>query len=267
MGVYAVGEFLERAEKLMDAGDQVSLRYACLELRLSLEKIVYQKLAQLKDKIPPAVYRTWQPQKALKLLLSFEPRADQDNTIDIRQNNADGTPAGDWIHLGEYRMFSAKRLNTLYNKVGKYLHTPSLKEHDTLQPLTHAMISDVLEEIKRVAEATIVVSVNSINNVECKFCRHPVYVSKSQIDSGSIVECYNQKCEAKYAVKRVDNEQFEIRSHTLCTFVCKACGNESSLDLPEHGAIKQCVSCEQPHVFLMRCYEWKGEAGNEDQTA
>lgn len=123
MGVYAVDDFLKRAEKLMHAGDHVSLRYACLELRLCLEKIVYQKLAQLKDTIPPDVYRAWQPQKALKLLLSFEPGADQDNTLEIRNSNADGTPTGDWIHLGEYRMFTANRLNKLYNKVGKYLHT------------------------------------------------------------------------------------------------------------------------------------------------
>lgn len=118
--VFNVKEHLERARALLEAGDEASVRYACLEMRFAIEKIVYRKLSKLTEKIPPAIYRTWQPNKAMKLLLNFEPQADQNVKVAVSSVAEDGSPAGDWSDLGEARAFKLQWLNKYNNKLGGY---------------------------------------------------------------------------------------------------------------------------------------------------
>jgi hypothetical protein len=59
MGIYGVEDYLARAKAYIEAGDENALRHACLELRFSLESIVYQLLRKIGDKLPRSVYKSW----------------------------------------------------------------------------------------------------------------------------------------------------------------------------------------------------------------
>uniref|UniRef100_B1JC02 Uncharacterized protein n=1 Tax=Pseudomonas putida (strain W619) TaxID=390235 RepID=B1JC02_PSEPW len=225
------------------------MRHACLELRFCLERIVYQKLGQIGDKLPLAVYRTWQPPKALKLLLSFEPRADQDVSISICKNTADGKPSGDWLDLGDYKMFSVKWLNKHYNKLGKFLHETSLPENDNPPELKVSMIEAIVDEIERVATANVIVTMNSITVVQCSLCDGDMYVSSSQIEDDAEVECYKDECRARHHIKKLEGNAFTLERAGLYSVPCKGCGQHLPMETIEHGEVKACVACGLEHFF------------------
>lgn len=248
MSIYGVEEYLARAKTFIAAGDENSLRHACLELRFCLESIVYQRLRKIGDKLPRSVYKSWQPQKALKLLLSFEPRADQDVTLDICIDTVDGKPSGDWKRIGDYKMFSVKWLNKSYNKLGKFLHLTSLAEEETPPQINPVDLQEIYDEIERVSSASLVLTMNSITVVTCAVCGTDMYVSHSQIEEGSVVECYKESCGAKHNLVKIDEDRFTANRIGFKTVPCKACGEDFSIESVEHGALKDCWSCGQSHI-------------------
>lgn len=255
MSIYGVGEYLERAKGFIALGDENSLRHACLELRFCLESIVYQKLGQVGDQLPLSVYQTWQPPKALKLLLSFEPRADQDASISVCLNTSDGKPSGDWLDLGDYKMFSVKWLNKHYNKLGKFLHKTSLPETDCAPELKVSMIEEIVSEIERVASANLVMTINSITVVNCTLCNADMYASSSQIEDEAEVECYQDACRARHQIKKLQGDTFTLERAGLYSVPCRGCGQRLPMETIKHGEVKACVACGLEHFF-----RWSYEA-------
>ena len=79
-----VKDHLEQALKIIDSGDATRRCFAALELRLAIEKHVYEKLAHFaKRHSEKLLYEKWQPNKALKLLCQLEPHADQSYSMSM----------------------------------------------------------------------------------------------------------------------------------------------------------------------------------------
>ncbi|MCK1794095.1 hypothetical protein [Pseudomonas violetae] len=248
MGIYRVEEFLARAKAFIAVGDENSLRHACLELRFCLESIVYRKLADVGDQLPLAVYKTWQPPKALKLLLSFEPRADQDVSISVCLNTADGKPIGEWLDLGDYRMFSVSWLNKNYSKLGRFLHMTTLPEYEAPPELTASMIEEIVNEIERVASADLVMSMNSVTAVPCTVCQSDMYASHAQIEAEAAIECYQEKCKARHHIRK-DGDGFTVDRTGLFSVPCRKCEQRLPLESIKHDEVKECVACGHKHMF------------------
>lgn len=269
MSIYNIEDYLKRAKEFIAEGTDIALRHACLELRFSIESIVYQKLQKIGDKLPRSIYKTWQPQKALKLLNSFEPRSDQDVTLDICQPNADGSPSGEWQRIGNYKMFSAKWLNKSYNKLGKFLHLTALNETENPPRIRVNDLTEILNEIERVSTADLVLTVNSITTVSCTLCDADMYVSESQIENQATVECYNDACGAKHNLTKIDEEQFTTNRINHVSVPCKKCGSKFAIDDKSHGDIKACWNCGHEHIIGIGYASWpttvKSEKEIQDQ--
>lgn len=115
-------EALARAESLVQAHGTPELRYACLEIRLCLEAIAYEKLATYSARIPPSTYRTWQPPQLLRQIERLEPRSTEDFVLRVKREASADRAEGSWRSLGTHRTIRPRRLRKLYNKVGHYLH-------------------------------------------------------------------------------------------------------------------------------------------------
>lgn len=249
MSIYGVEDQLNRARAFIEAGDESSLRHACLELRFCIEMIVYKKLSQVGPALPRSIYRTWQPPKAMKLLLSFEPRADRDAVISMCLDTVEGKPSGEWLRIGDYKMFTAKTLSKQYNKLGKFLHMTALAEAGSPPEITVETILPVLQEIERVASASTVMSMNSIQAYPCSLCRADMYVSEAQIKAQAEVECYQDNCQARHVITLHDDDSFDIDRRELRSVPCLECGQRMALETIEHDEVKTCVSCGQLHSF------------------
>lgn len=252
MSIYSVDEYISRAKGYVEAGDENALRHACLELRFCIESIVYQKLSKVGKVLPRSVYKTWQPPQALKRLLSFEPRADKDAKLSFCLPTTDGSPSGEWLPLGDYKMFPVKWLKENYNRLGKFLHVPSLQEAESPAKITAEMLQKIIDEVGRVASSNLVISANSVAVEPCTICQSDMYYSQTQVDAGADIECYNDKCAAKHSIVKV-GDKFRIERAGRFSMPCKRCCKRMAIEDIEHGDHKACWSCGQLHVFGWCC--------------
>ncbi|PKH24205.1 hypothetical protein BI292_13655 [Pseudomonas sp. 43NM1] len=243
MGIYDVDDYLDRAKVFIAAGDENSLRHACLELRLCVERIVYTKLGQIGDKLPPSIFRKWQAPQAVKMLLSFEPKADQDLAMELKAG--DGIP----FHIGEYKMFSSRWLSTNYNRLGNFLHATALVDADKPSKLTPANVQIIFDEIERVASSNMLMSMNTIDTFPCDVCGSDMYASKSQIEANATVECPKQSCGNKHLVRYKDEDNYTIEPSNMDIVACMKCGSPMALNHLEQNDRKACWNCNQLHHF------------------
>lgn len=110
------------------------LQYAALELRQCVESIIYEKLRVYKKYVPGVVFEKWQPQHASKMLLQFEPGADESFRMAIREEHEDGVASETPVYVGEYRSLSLSWLEKNYNKLGSYLHVPHTRRPEGRSP-------------------------------------------------------------------------------------------------------------------------------------
>lgn len=118
---------LGRAKAQLDLNDDQAVRYAALELRLTLEAIVYDRLQDYRRDVPPDVYDTWQPPKVLRFLLEIDPRADQPRTVTVTRR---GEPSEREVAATAFfeKPIDQATLRANYDALGSYLHMPTLKQ-------------------------------------------------------------------------------------------------------------------------------------------
>ncbi|MBX9945825.1 MAG: hypothetical protein K2Y40_17210, partial [Reyranella sp.] len=92
---------LDRAKLLLAAGDEQSIRYACLELRLAIEYIVLDLFRRHLDESPEDVAWKWTPRQVIAELLEIDPLVDRSSTISIGEEATPGVPASQMRILGE----------------------------------------------------------------------------------------------------------------------------------------------------------------------
>jgi hypothetical protein len=89
-----------------------------------MEAITYEKLNAYSSYVPAEVFNKWQPNHALKMLLQFEPHADEEFSLCVSPELETGKPTGNWTNIGEHRTFKLSWLTKNYNRLGSYLHMP-----------------------------------------------------------------------------------------------------------------------------------------------
>jgi len=119
---------LDRAKNELSHNDIHRLRYAALELRMSLEAIIYERSSNYLDELPSQSFSVWQPRKLLKILLEIDPHADKSSTISIGIEEEYGKPAKEMTLLGTDRVLSLSEIKKYYDKLGSYLHTESIDQ-------------------------------------------------------------------------------------------------------------------------------------------
>lgn len=100
-------QHLERCSRLIGEDNPETYRYACLELRMSIEAITYGLVAAYRPELSLSILRKWQPSKLMNELKNIDSYVENAPTISIQDPTT-----GNWEALfeKEYRL-SAKWLN------------------------------------------------------------------------------------------------------------------------------------------------------------
>ncbi|PBB92130.1 hypothetical protein CK215_14490 [Mesorhizobium sp. WSM3864] len=123
---HAAREHFVKAEALLATGDDEVIRYAALELRLTIESLCYGLLVAYRNEIPKSGLRHWTPKQVLDELLQADPRATSD--VAIRSARQDAGPPR-FKSLGTERRFSVKWANKNHNALSRgALHVPSVQQ-------------------------------------------------------------------------------------------------------------------------------------------
>lgn len=153
------------------------LRYACLELRFAIEAITYEKLYAHTNYVPAKIFEKWQPNHALKILLQFEPDADENVSLFISPESAPGKSTGNWSHLGEHRTFKLSCLNKHYNKLGSYLHvrrkTEAASAEDEARIKLRAVLPNIVAELEPIVSCDLkALTLATRVQFKCQVCGH-----------------------------------------------------------------------------------------------
>ena len=203
---------LKRYEEELGNGDDERLKYAALELRMSMEALTYDRALAYKDEFPPAEYKTWQPRKVMTVLLDIDPTADKDSSFAFGEEEEYGVPAQVMRSLGSEKVLNMATLRKHYDALGSYLHVQSMKQVRAGKSLDFGKIRFRCEEIAAFVRAVLVspvfnVTLGSFSTMECVECRKPV---RKRIPYGQEVvevECY--ECHASYLIVNKGNNNVE----------------------------------------------------------
>lgn len=213
-----------RARKELE-GDDDRLKYAALELRLSMEALTYDRARAYKDEFPPAEYETWQPRKVMAVLLEFDPNADKDSTISFGVETTPGQPAEEMTMLGTEIVLNVATLRRHYDALGSFLHMPTLKQTKTGK--THdfeklrSRCGEIAEYIEKVLASPVHnVTLGSFATITCMECNQPIRKRMPPSMSAVEAECFS--CKASYKISDSGGGQvnWEPRIHEI------ACGNQ-----------------------------------------
>lgn len=203
-------EHLKAAAEQLGTGADPALKYAALELRMSMEAVTYDRAASFKEEFPTEEYDTWQPKKVMAVLLEIEPMADKDNTIAFGLEEEYGVPAKEMTTLGTEVVLNMGVLKKHYDALGSFLHILTIKSIKAGKKVNHEKLRKRCEEIRAYLDKVLSSPVfNStlgvFASIECMECNDTIRKRIPQGEDSLNVECSN--CDASYKVSNSDANQ------------------------------------------------------------
>jgi hypothetical protein len=160
----------DAARSLLAEGRDESVIYAALELRKSLEALVYELSESYVDDLPKD-HVDWQPRKLLQRLLEIDPDADSTQTISITPYREGATT----IELGTDYRLSLQFIKKRYDALGNFLHTPTpaqLASSASPAPETiRRKCEEIFAEVEKVLASPVTTFVKSRRvTLTCRRC-------------------------------------------------------------------------------------------------
>jgi hypothetical protein len=244
-------KYLNNAKELLLSDDDNSVNYACLELRYCIEAIVYNKLERFKDKIPTNILKTWEPNKAMKMLLKIDELADKNCDIEVNLCNSETPPKDGWLMLGKQNIPTVKWINKNYNKLGQFLHLPEPTKSDIRTPENiKSNLVNLITDLELYSSNSFWVNFPQIDLQDCKLCGETLLFSPKKLKSGDTVSCTSRKCKANYICvpsKQVDGHRLEYKTYDIECLSCK-----NTIEIAEHLVTQDgnfsCIHCSASYV-------------------
>ena len=256
--VYATEGHVQRASEHIECGDVEHLRYACLELRLALERIAYQKLQLRLDDIAIEEIRGWQPKRVIDALMELvDPALDQDAKLSVGARLGGGNPETDvFTPVGVSKGVHPKKIGKYWHKLGSFLHMsmPSKKGERPKVPDASKLcefLQEVAGYVDEITSTGFDAHFSEKVTLTCSACNQLTVRNSKLLKEYDIVQCQNPACRSSYKTSK-DGEQFIFEHYTI-DLPCKRCDEtmrivaNELLDLPyNHAAVVLC-ECNARH--------------------
>lgn len=232
----------QRAKKLVENGDQESLRYACLELRQCIESVCYSKLLTYKKVVPEEEFKQWHPKQVYDFLLEMEPKADKSYSLKIYREDETGA-IDKLVMQGNHETLSLKEINAIYNKLGYYLHTPTIAKQKTYiedvkkLPLS---LNKFIERLEPIVNTNFDMRFGHTISFSCESCSTNIYHNADTLKPGKPIRCLNINCGMMYIYQ---GDEIGFKPHQF--IIDCECGdsifiNYFKLKDPSHISCKKC---------------------------
>jgi predicted RNA-binding Zn-ribbon protein involved in translation (DUF1610 family) len=257
---HAARECVSRARGLIARGDESSVRYACLELRLAIEYITYDQLEVYMKEVPDDAVKKWTPKQVISELLEVDPQADKSVAVAIGLEHTYGVapPPEEMQPLGEDRRFSLNWANKNHNALGNFLHAPTIYQIESgVIPAAASIIqkaTQVADECEKILSSPVFhVNFGQFFELKCIDCGTPIKRRVGSFTKEEGLVCPNSKCRATYDVETKSHEevQFSLRQSK---YTCPRCGTENWVGNHRllHGTVFKCVECGKEAKVVQR---------------
>jgi len=245
---------LARAKAEMASDIDSRLPYAALELRKSMEALIYDRAQDYAEELPPSLHALWQPNKLLDLLIQLEPDLNQNLEFSISAVPYVEGVEPEWISLGSQKVLTLKTLKEHYSALGSFLHMPTLRQLNAGQGQDFAKLrkrSTLLVELisEVLASKLHKLKLNFHLKQQCTYCN--VLIVQLMRFNGADVhgtcECGNE-----YGITQTGPTSFNWEFKTF-QHRCTVCGVEGSYLRPaaKIGQKLKCGSCESIAVVRL----------------
>ncbi|KAB2891396.1 MAG: hypothetical protein F9K32_04535 [Desulfobulbaceae bacterium] len=255
--------YLDQAEKLIKSGDTRQLYYAAFELRLAIEKHVYEKLTFFSKRYgEKLLYENWQPNKALKVLCQLEPYADQSYTLSVAHEKEIGVPGNNFIELGHHKALSISWISKHYNKIGSYLHLQAKSQIQLEIPLQY--LQEILFELRNIDESDLIMSFPDTVSFNCPLCKTQITCSTLALPHLEKVICISMNCNATFIPKKTE-ERWSFKLNAV-DFECPECSNIQPILIDEIqiGSRITCTICKKRSIVVGNTWRTVKESINKE---
>ncbi|MEL1263075.1 hypothetical protein [Pseudoxanthomonas putridarboris] len=248
---------LQQARVELQGEDDVRLRSAALQLRMSMEALTYDRMRAYAFEVPPHQYATWQPKKVMQLLLEIDAKADADSSVAVGLEKTYGVapPMEEMKSLGSEKVLNLATIKRHYDALGSYLHIPTLKQmrqgdfFDASKLRARCLqIVTYLDEV--LASPVWNIRLTAVSKTDCIYCGKPMQRRCPKDGETVAVSCF--ECGALYRLVLVGAQQ--VRWDPMQTRVkCLTGGCDHSFVLGNHeikrGSSWTCKSCSQRYMI------------------
>jgi hypothetical protein len=241
--LYEIGPYIARAKSLIDEDTQVSLRYAALELRFTFEHIAYRQLQQYGTIIPSGIVGTWKPDQIVRLLASFDPTSISEGELSFAIPSKDGSPAADWMVLGQTKGIPWRRFRSYYQKLGSFLHAPAPPQagHER-RPLSKDLFQDIVTALESVMTASLILAIQNVVSAQCE-CGTIIHIGEPEFSDGETISCPNTKCNLP-SIKHITNDGAKtLQKLKLISMKCQKCEARIPIYPEKIWAPIKCIHC------------------------
>lgn len=230
---YQIRPHLERARRLIEAGDERSFVYAALELRLGLELVCYEKLRMRLEYVSATEIADWRPRQVLEALEDLtDPNIFQDAILHVAEEPVSEEPKT-WIKVCEQKALDAKRLSSIWNQLGSYLHVQKPQDHHAsvrAYPDAHRLkksLSALVDELEPLASGSDIHFAASRTQFACS-CGFRVQRATATLRHHQLITCINPECRKEWVVQEEGEGRYSFRTNAV-EVTCKKCGHQHPL--------------------------------------
>jgi predicted RNA-binding Zn-ribbon protein involved in translation (DUF1610 family) len=239
---------LARAKDLLATNREEDLRYACLELRMCIETICYEKLKLYQKQVPQELLETWQPKKVIESLLEYEPYIEENLRLSICEEDKNGNPIGKFRRLGEHKAIKIKFIKETYHRLGNFLHIPTIAQQKSQkQENLRDNLIDIVSKLEELCSSTIDSNIASVITFECQYCNNTILRNKNSLEKNKFLIC--PECRAEYEFYY--NEETPMFQAQEMSYTCPHCQIEYFIrkHLLKEGSILSCDKCSSKFIL------------------
>ena len=241
---------LNKAQALLSGEPEEDIvRYACLELRMAIEALAYERLQSFMQESSFLLLRQWTPKKILSELEQIDSSSSLPRHLKI-EVEIDGEMKT--LMEGEDYRLSAKWAHRAHNALGNFLHEPTiLANRIGRRDVALAKNKEVIAELEKVLASRI------WNWVAAQFaeftcvCGFEIKRRPENLERDKSVACAS--CGKVWDVEFLEKGyKFSLRNTVEVRMCCNQCGNNQvfeGLELASQPEV-QCSECGARFQFV-----------------
>lgn len=218
---------LDCAKRELETKEDSRLKYAALELRMCIECVVYRSIIVYGTGIDSKLLSEWQPRRLVRTLLEIDYSYHKDGVFiaapgnelhydgELKIKSLDDVKPG-WGKFVQNRI-PKKITNKMYDKLGNFLHIPTIAQTNSAKIKTPQEIRKVCDGIASDLEESLSASLQDLSitamfEFDCKRCQSKILkgIPVTMREKVVIAYCETQKggkkCDASYVITFEENE-------------------------------------------------------------
>ncbi len=188
---------LERAKIELASSEYHRLKYGVLELRFAIEMLSYDKLSWLSEKTDISEFKSWQPDKVVRLVDQFLPTSSINGTLTIHDSDKKE------IFSGKTRALQLIDIKKNYHALGSFLHSLTIEKRETPDDEISSKINQKCKEIIPTIESILSCQVYGLRfgsdvEFDCHNlrCKKKIFTQIAPGNEATHIECLH--CQTEY---------------------------------------------------------------------